>query len=60
PAPAAAAPAGAEGDPPPAGPSIQVPGLPPIQLPPLPGALGASGKSGDSTVADLLHYLLGS
>jgi virulence factor Mce-like protein len=60
PAPAAAAPAGAEGDPSPAGPSIQVPGLPPIQLPPLPGAPGASGKSGDSTVADLLHYLLGS
>lgn len=46
------------------GSTIQLPGLPPIKLPPIPGIPGALGGSGQSkgadTAHDLLQYLLGS
>ncbi|MCW3039750.1 MAG: hypothetical protein JWM31_1655, partial [Solirubrobacterales bacterium] len=44
----------------PAGPVLQLPGLPPIKLPPLGGVLGGdSGKAGANPAGDLLQYLLG-
>lgn len=58
-APATPAPAGTTD-----GATIQLPGLPPIKLPPIPGVPGALGGSdqskGSGTARDLLQYLLGS